>query len=565
MKNEINFDLNNNNFKPDIAYFYSLDSENRICFDCGGAFPCCVSINNGVFLCKFCGENHRKKLNFNISFIREINDDWDEYLLAYATRGGNSRFKRLCLQYEVPCQSLTQNDDEKINKYIIRLGEYNRLVLKSEVNCDEPPKPLYKEVANNPIQNVMYFPEFENYKLFKGNVRASGNNNLTNNGENDSTGAKIWNGTKTTFNIMKTTTGIIYNTSKPIVSFLGNAAFNGLKYVGTSVWNYMNNNETTKGEGNNAQNNQTNDENNKNKISETTNQNNNYNYNSNLNNNFNNNPNNINNNDDNNFNNNINNLNNNYNYNNIYQNNNNLQNKNYLPNSNKHNIYTINTNGIKNNIDNKIPKPSQNYPSFSQNKNNNNNNIPNFYDINSINNESVNNITFYLNNNNNNSLDISKVNNVYKKKNSLLKHENIIVNDKYINNKNFLINNDNKEKNIFQKENNINNININENTPINLNNRNHNINNEYPDFNKAFNNKENNISINDNDIIMNKEIFDKNVPNIIGEEINQEKARYPIFQSANLLEDNSFMPTEAGEINQINKNEDNTFLNTPNN
>ena len=64
---------------------------------------------------------------------------------------------------------------------------------------------------------------------------------------------------------------------------------------------------------------------------------------------------------------------------------------------------------------------------------------------------------------------------------------------------------------------------------------------------------------------MNKEIFDKNVPNIIGEEINQEKARYPIFQSANLLEDNSFMPTEAGEINQINKNEDNTFLNTPNN
>ena len=564
MKNEINFDLNNNNFKPDIAYFYSLDSENRICFDCGGAFPCCVSINNGVFLCKFCGENHRKKLNFNISFIREINDDWDEYLLAYATRGGNSRFKRLCLQYEVPCQSLTQNDDEKINKYIIRLGEYNRLVLKSEVNCDEPPKPLYKEVANNPIQNVMYFPEFENYKLFKGNVRASGNNNLTNNGENDSTGAKIWNGTKTTFNIMKTTTGIIYNTSKPIVSFLGNAAFSGLKYVGTSVWNYMNNNETTNGEGNNAQNNQTNDGNNKNKISETTNQNNNYNYNSNLNNNFNNNPNNINNNYDNNFNNNINHLNNNYNYNNIYQNNN-LQNKNYLPNSNKYNIYTINTNGIKNNIDKKIPKPSQNYPSVSQNKNNNNNNIPNFYDINSINNESVNNITFYLNNNNNNSLDISKVNNDYKKKNSLLKHENIIVNDKYINDKNFIINNDNKEKNIFQKENNINNININENTPINLNNRNDNINNEYPDFNKAFNNKENNISINDNDLIMNKEIFDKNVPNIIGEEINQEKARYPIYQSTNLLEDNSFMPTEAGEINQINKNEDNSFLNTPNN
>ena len=178
MKSLNNDILGQNNQKFDVAYFYSLDSENKICFDCGGAFPCCVSINNGVFLCKFCGENHRKKLNNNISFIHEISDDWDQYLLAYAIRGGNSRFKRLCLEYEIPCQSLTQNDDEKINKYLIRLGEYIRLLLKSEINCDEPPPPLYKEVANDPInQNTIFFPEFDNYTLFKGNFIANRNDN----------------------------------------------------------------------------------------------------------------------------------------------------------------------------------------------------------------------------------------------------------------------------------------------------------------------------------------------------------------------------------------------------
>ena len=543
MENGINIEFGDSNFIPDIAYFYNLDSENKICFDCGGAFPCCVSINNGVFLCKFCGENHRKKLNYNISFIREINDNWDQYLLSFATRGGNSRFKRLCLQYEVPCQSLTQNDDEKINKYIIRLGEYIRLVLKSEINCDEPPPPLYKEIAISPINvNVIYFPEFENYKLFKGNITSSGkninNNNLTSNDENESTSSKIWNGTKTTFNIMKTTTGAIYNTSKPIVSFLGKAAFSGLKYVGSSVWNYINNSETQTpiGEENTFQKNQINDGNTMSEENYISNQNNSY--------------------DNKNYNNNF------YNsFNNANKYNNNIQNKNYLPNTSKYNIYTINTNTIinpSNNLDNKIQKPSKNYPQNIQNKNNN---IPNYYDINSINNESINNITFYLNNCNNNSLDISS-NNVSKRKNSLLNHENIIVNNKYINDNNIFTCNDNKENLIFKNENNNNNIKINSQGNISIYN---NINNVYPNYNSVFGEKRNNISMNDNDIIINKEIIDKNVPNIIGEEMNQEKARYPIFQSTN-LEESYFMPTEK-ELNKINsdKDKDNPFLNTPNN
>ena len=134
------------NLNYDLQYFVNLDSENKICFDCGGPFPTYVSINNGAFICSNCAKNH-SRLGYNISFIHQINSPWDPYLLSYAQRGGNSRFKRLCNQYQVPCESYNENDDQKLNKYLIRLGEYHRLLLRSEILADEPPKPLYLEVA----------------------------------------------------------------------------------------------------------------------------------------------------------------------------------------------------------------------------------------------------------------------------------------------------------------------------------------------------------------------------------------------------------------------------------
>ena len=500
---------NNNNLKFDISYFYNLDSENKICFDCGGAFPRFISINNGVFICNLCAENHKRNLNFNISYVLEVNSEFDQYLLSYITRGGNSRFKRLCNQYEVLCMSLSQNNSEKINKYIIRLGEYHRLVLKSEINCSEPPPPLYREVAHNPIDiNILYFPEFENYILFKGNNIANSKNNVNNNNINvfnnntnnldESMTSKIWEGTKSTFDIMKTTTGFIYKTGKPIVSFLGNAAFTGLKYLGNSVWNYMSNNE-------NNDNNKDGNNNNINTIGNNTP----------LNNNFNDINYNNNGNTNNNFNNNYNNNNSNY-----YRNN-----KNYLTNSNKFTIFTINedktsnNNIIQNNQNNYYSKPIPNINNI--NNSNKENKIPNFYDINSINNESINNISFYLNNNNNN----NSINDISKSKLNLLNHKNIIINNKYINNKSIKYNN-----------------NIIENTP-DLPNKSKvdmsNIslpNNNYPNY--SLFEKNNNMIIN------------KNVPNIIGEEIYQEEAKYPIYQSTNLLNQNSFTPSEFHTNNE---------------
>ena len=234
------------NLNYDLQYFVNLDCENKICFDCGGPFPTYVSINNGVFICSNCAKNH-EKLGYNISYIHKISSPWDPYLLSYATRGGNSRFKRLCLQYEVPCQSFNENDEEKLTKYIIRLGEYNRLVLRSEVYADEPPQPLYHEVAKQPCNlNIIYFPEFQNYHLYKGEVVVPG--------KTYSIGGKIWKGTKATAGIMGSAGGLVYKAGKPVVCFLGGAAFKGMKYLGSSLWNHYygsDNNENIKNNNNN--------------------------------------------------------------------------------------------------------------------------------------------------------------------------------------------------------------------------------------------------------------------------------------------------------------------------
>ena len=500
-------DNNNNPLRYDLNYFCSLDSENKLCFDCGGAFPKFVSINNGVFLCESCAQNHKKNLNYNISFIYDLNLELDQYLLSFITRGGNSRFKLLCKKYEVPCM-ISQNESERIKKYIIRVGEYHRLLLKSEIDCSEPPPELFLENAHEPINmNVIYFPEFENYKLFKEeNINKNKNKNF-NNGDKDNNMeepmmSKIWEGTKNTFDVMKSTTGFIYNTSKPIVSFLGNAAYSGIKFLGNSVWNYYMNGKNENSENNNTDNGNNNSENNNKDniyIGNNTPINDNYIRNDNNGNNF--------------RNNNNENINRNLIYNNNYYNNNNYNinynnnkfqnNKNYLSNSSKFTIFTINENKLyNNNIDNKKNYQNNLYSKPINNPNNNNNKIPNFYDINSINNESVNNISYYSNNNMNSLSNISKV------KNNLLNHKNIIINEKYINNNIFIENNPeliNKSK-------------------IEINN-----NNNYPNY---------------NEFEKNKIILDKNVPNIIGKENYQVGEKNSLHQSTNLLNDNSFIPKE---------------------
>lgn len=133
----------------------NIDRENKICNDCGGAYPKYASINNGVVLCLSCTEKHRSLTN-KVSFLRSLNDVWDDYLLLYLIRGGNSRFKLLMSKYRI------QDDSAIEYKYKTKAAEYNRKSLRSEVLALEPPEELDVEIGNE-ISNecLNLYPEFE--------------------------------------------------------------------------------------------------------------------------------------------------------------------------------------------------------------------------------------------------------------------------------------------------------------------------------------------------------------------------------------------------------------------
>ena len=330
----------------DLAYFAVKDVENKLCADCGNSLPTFCSINHGILICKICAPLHLK-LGFNISYIRSISDEWDQYLMGYMNRGGNNRFKRFCYKYKlfgIPIEE----------KYIKRSMEYYRLLIRSEVLAEEPPEEIKKEFADQKCDlSIVYFPEFENYSIYKGEIPGKENSN--------GIGKKIYNGGVGTFNVLKNTGGFIYSTTKPVVSFLGGATMKGLSYA----YHYMTDNKynTPKCEekNNNDDNKKINDnknfENVKN-MSDVFGDFEGIQYNNNKNNN------NINNNNNVNMNNNLNN-----NYNNIINNdfynaennNNNIftfnnQNQDIINNEPKQNIMT------NSNLDNNIP----NYPIFTQ-------------------------------------------------------------------------------------------------------------------------------------------------------------------------------------------------------
>ena len=68
----------------------SIDEENNKCADCGKENPTKVSVNNGIVICEGCAAEHTQ-LGPTISFVRELSDYFDEYLLNYFVLEGNSR------------------------------------------------------------------------------------------------------------------------------------------------------------------------------------------------------------------------------------------------------------------------------------------------------------------------------------------------------------------------------------------------------------------------------------------------------------------------------------------
>ena len=99
-----------------VRYLLEKDYENKLCVECKSPKPTFASINNAILLCENCGEKH-KELGYNISYIRNLKDDWDQYLVAFLERGGNSRYIRLLEQYNLSNLPISEKLKTKIMEY----------------------------------------------------------------------------------------------------------------------------------------------------------------------------------------------------------------------------------------------------------------------------------------------------------------------------------------------------------------------------------------------------------------------------------------------------------------
>jgi hypothetical protein len=243
-----------------IKYLLEKDYENKICVECKSPMPTHVSINNSVLLCTNCAEKH-KQLGYNISYIRELNDDWDQYLLNFLERGGNSRYIRLCNQYDLNQMPI----EEKLKTKIL---DYYRLLIKTEVLAEEPPKEIEKEYAKQPSDNdKIIFPEFENYEIFHGKNKPEPKKNfetLRNIGSTIGNAATYIKDKYNEYEInskIKTGVNYVYNASKPIVQYASNKVVEGAGYLYNKISDNIKGNQNNNDKNNN-QGNEKNEENN---------------------------------------------------------------------------------------------------------------------------------------------------------------------------------------------------------------------------------------------------------------------------------------------------------------
>ena len=403
--------------KINIQEFYQKQIANQNCADCNLPMPKFVSINNGIFICSNCAKLHQN-LGYNISFIRSVeNDFFDPYLTSFLEFGGNMNFLLNLSHFNIDVKTPIEI------KYKTRACEYYRRLLKTKVECDDPPKEPNLENGKNECDNIEYFPEFKNYELFKGEIDDNNNNNE---GNESKFGFK---------SIVKGSVGLMFSG----VKFLGGLTMNGIGKSYNYFKNRSSNNNNVYGGNNNVYGNgdvidfedfqET-----KNGVVKNNNSygnNNNFSYNQNHNNNNNNfsyNQNYINNNNNFSYNQNYINNNNNNNYNYNFNNNNNINNNNINNNNNNNkystnHIYNNNIYSLNNEDNNNI---YNNYPTL----NNNNNNIFTINNKNPI----INN-----NNNNNNKYPLYDSNNF---KDSNNNNNNNNDNNIYIKNQPFIVTNE---------------------------------------------------------------------------------------------------------------------------
>ena len=145
--------------KEDMNLILAIDEENYICVDCEEKYPTKISINNGVIICEECAKKHAS-LGSSISYIKDIEDDLDEYLLNFLVFGSNSKFKRFLTSEKVDPSLPIEK------KYLTKACYFYRKNLKKKVKGEnaetkkdyEDPNEIVEQAEND-------FPEFENYKI----------------------------------------------------------------------------------------------------------------------------------------------------------------------------------------------------------------------------------------------------------------------------------------------------------------------------------------------------------------------------------------------------------------
>ena len=158
---------------------FSLEAKNKRCNDCGDENVKFVSVNNGITLCELCAQIHQN-LGFQISYIKSIDSDFDDYLMNYFIYGGNKKFKKTLRQMGVNL------DMKKSQLYRTYGADFYRRNLKSIVKGNSHLDKDFENASEVMKIESNAFPEFENYVInnYKSNqinVKEDINLNILNN------------------------------------------------------------------------------------------------------------------------------------------------------------------------------------------------------------------------------------------------------------------------------------------------------------------------------------------------------------------------------------------------
>lgn len=135
----------------------SIDEANAKCADCASEKITKISINNGVVICEECAQKHAE-LGNEISYIKDLKDNLDDYLFNYIVMGSNSKFAKFAKDNQIDAMETAQ-------KYRTKAADFYRRNLKNKVMGE----PLADAKLENPSEIIEksenIFPEFQNYQI----------------------------------------------------------------------------------------------------------------------------------------------------------------------------------------------------------------------------------------------------------------------------------------------------------------------------------------------------------------------------------------------------------------